>query len=290
MAINEEIIAEVSGHLYEKALKKMPDDVVACLKDSYNRETNPLAKNTLGVILQNIKIAEEKDVIVCQDTCIPAYFVRMGTKIGVEGDLCKGIAEGARRATLQIPLIPHAVHPITRYNPETNTGERVPILYFDICPHMDFLEIMAVPMAGGGEIFSKQKIFESSTSISQIKKYVVDTVIETRGNDCAPLVVGIGIGGSFDSVGRLAKEAAFRNLATRNPDPSVEKIENELLTAINKTGLGPMGLGGDTTALALNIEIGYSHRVHTPVAIKIHCWAVRRAGARIHPNGDVVYL
>lgn len=290
MAITEEVISDVCSRLYEKALKKMPEDIIASLQESSNRETNPVAKWNLQIILQNIQVAEERDLLVCQDTCIPSYVVKMGTQIHVQGDIYKAIAQGACRATRQIPLVPHAVHPITRVNPGTNIGERVPLLHFDIVPEADFLEIMAVPMAGGGEIYSHLKMFDYTASLALIEKFVIDTVIATGGNDCAPLIVGIGIGGSFDTVGRLAREAAIRNLSERNHDPVIEKIESELLTAINKIGFGPMGLGGDTTALAVNIETGFNHRVITPVAVKIHCWAVRRAGARIDGNGNVTVL
>ena len=290
MAITEEVISDVCGCLYEKALKKMPGDIIASLQESYDRETNPVAKWNIQVILLNIQIAEEKDLLVCQDTCIPSYVVKMGTPIQVQGDITKAIAEGARRATLHIPLIPHAVHPITRANPGTNIGERVPLLHFDIVPGADFLEIMAIPMAGGGEIYSQLKMFDYTASLALIEKFVIDTVMGTGGNDCAPLIVGIGIGGSFDTVAKSARDAAIRNLSERNRDPSIEKMERELLTAINKIGFGPMGLGGDTTALAVNIEIGFNHRVITPVAVKVHCWAVRRARARIDGDGNVTHL
>jgi fumarate hydratase subunit alpha len=290
MAITEAIISDVCEHLYEKALKRMPGDIIASLQESCDRETNPVAKWNLQAILQNIQAAEERDLLVCQDTCIPSYVVKMGTRIHVQGDIYKAIAQGAQRATLQIPLIPHAVHPLTRVNPGTNVGEKVPLLHFEILPEADFLEIMAVPMAGGGEIYSKLKMFDYTATLDPIKKFVSDTVIATGGNDCAPLIVGIGIGGSFDTVGKLARDAAIRNLSERNGDPAVEKIEGELLAAINKIGFGPMGLGGDTTALAVNIETGFSHRVITPVAVKIHCWAVRRAAARIDGNGKVTHL
>jgi tartrate/fumarate subfamily iron-sulfur-dependent hydro-lyase alpha chain len=290
MAITEAIISDVSEHLYEKALKRMPGDIIASLRESCNQETSPVARWNLRVILQNIKAAEEKDLLVCQDTCIPSYIVKMGTRVHVQGDLYRAIALGAQRATQQIPLIPHAVHPLTRGNPGTNVGERVPLLHFDIVPDADFLEIMAVPMAGGGEIYSKLKMFDYTASVAAIHQFVIDTVIATGGNDCAPLIVGVGIGGSFDTVGKLARDAAIRNVSERNGDPAVEKIERELLAAINEIGIGPMGLGGDTTALAVNVEIGFSHRVITPVAVKIHCWAVRRARARIDGDGKVTHL
>lgn len=290
MSINEDVMTEVFSRVYEKAVKKLPDDVKAALTEAYDKEAKPVAKKNLEVILQNIKLAEEKDTVICQDAGVPSFFVRMGPKIEVKGNICKAATEGIRRATLQAPLLPQTVHPISRYNPGTNTGEGAPILYFDICPDIEYLEIMAVPIGGGSEAFSKQKIFSVTHSISAIKRFVIDSVVESGGQPCAPLIVGVGIGGSFDSVGILAKKASVRNLLKRNPDPAIEELESELLTAINKTGIGSMGLGGDTTALAVNIEIGFSHVVLTPVAIKTGCFALRRATARINPDASVVYL
>ncbi|MEM3462685.1 MAG: fumarate hydratase [Candidatus Bathyarchaeia archaeon] len=290
MPISEELIRDTVSKLYEKALKELPADVLEALRRAYERETNAIAKTILSAILENSKMAKERNLLICQDTCIPAYWVRMGTRAVVGGDPIKAIGEGSRMATQSIPLIPHCVHPLTRANTGTNVGIHVPVLHTDLLPGADYVEITAMPIGSGSETApSALRIFSYADPIWAIKKFILDTVVEAGGKPCPPIIVGVGMGTSFDYVGWLAKMAAFRPLNLRNPDPEVERMEGELLNAINGTGIGPMGMGGDTTALAVNIEVGHTHTTEMPVAVKLLCWAARRASARIYSDGRVEY-
>ncbi|MEM2225863.1 MAG: fumarate hydratase [Candidatus Bathyarchaeia archaeon] len=290
MPISEELIGDTVSKLYEKALKELPADILEALQKAYERETNAIAKTILSSILENSKMAKERNLLICQDTCIPAYWVRMGTRAIIEGDPIKAIGDGSRMATQRIPLIPHCVHPLTRTNTGTNVGIHVPVLHIDLLPGADFVEIMAMPIGSGSETApSALRIFSYADPIWAIKKFILDTVVEAGGKPCPPIIVGVGMGTSFDYVGWLAKMAAFRPLNLRNPDPEVERMEEELLNAINSTGIGPMGMGGDTTALAVNIEVGHTHTTEMPVAVKLLCWAARRASARIYSDGRVEY-
>jgi fumarate hydratase subunit alpha len=288
VAITETAIADVVATLYERVLKELPDDVMAALKKAHAMENNPIAKSNLAALIENAEVAKQKDLVLCQDTCLPSYWLKVGTEAKIEGDLGKAIKEGTQRATQKVPLIPHCVHPITRVNTGTNTNGHVPILHTELLPNCDYVEITAVPIGAGCETApSSLKIFSSSEPMENIKRFILDTVVNAGGNPCPPTIVGVGIGTSFDYVAHLAKIAALRPLDKRNPDPVLAEMEEELLKAINETGIGPMGMGGDTTSLAVNIEIGHTHTPCQPVAVKLQCWAARRMAARIHPDGKV---
>jgi len=166
------------------------------------------------------------------------------------------------------------------------------VVHFDIIPEAEYIEVTAAPIEGGGEFFNAFKNFRGLTRpdpMEFVKKFVIDTIASAGGRPCPPLIVGIGIGTSFDKVTMIAREASIRPLNIRHPDPFIRKIEDELLATINKLGIGPMGMGGDTTALAVNIETGHNGPCR-PVAIKIQCWAAMKASARIYSDGTVVYL
>lgn len=236
MPISEKLVIETVSKLYEKALKELPRDIVEALQKAYEKETNAIAKSILLTIIGNAKIAKTKNLVICQDTCIPAYWLKIGTKASIDGDLIKAIKEGSQKTTRDVPLIPHCVHPITRVNTGTNTGNHVPVLHIELLPNVDYIEITAVPIGSGSETApSTLKIFSYTDPIWTIKKFILDTVVEAGAKPCPPIVVGVGIGTSFDYVGYLAKLAAFRPLNLRNPDPKVAKMEEELLNAINKT-------------------------------------------------------
>jgi tartrate/fumarate subfamily iron-sulfur-dependent hydro-lyase alpha chain len=290
LPISEELIEDVVSKLYERALKELPEDVLEALQRAHEREANPLAKEVLSAIIENSKVARSRNLLICQDTCIPAYWLKVGTRAVVEGDPIRAIEEGSKKATREIPLIPHCVHPITRANTGTNVGPHVPVLHIDLLPGADYIEITAMPIGSGSETApSALRIFSYADPIGVVKKFILDTVVEAGGKPCPPIIVGVGIGGSFDYVGWLAKMAAFRPLNLRNPDPEAKMMEEELLSAINMTGIGPMGMGGDTTALAVNIEVGHTHTTEMPVAVKLLCWAARRASAKIYSGGRVEY-
>lgn len=264
-------VVETVVELFKKAEIELPDDVVKALKIAYEQEESEIAKNTLGAILKNIESARNLRVPMCQDTGIPVVFVEIGKDLCLDFDLKDAIAEGVRRATKEVPLRPNAVHPLTRENPGTNLGPHVPLINIDIVEG-DQLRITAMPKGAGSENVSALKMLLPS-QVNQVEKFVIETVKNAGGKPCPPIIVGVGIGSTFDGSAKLAKKALLRDITEMND------FERRLLDKINQLGIGPGGLGGKTTALAVLTEIGYCHTASLPVAVNIQCWANRRATA-----------
>lgn len=287
---NERVVEEVAKELYITALKRLPPDVKEALRKASERETNETAREIFRTILENIRVAEEQNLLVCQDTGLPIYFVTIGSKFPVDGAMvAKALEKGAKRATLEHPFRGSSTHPLTRINPQTSVGDGLPVIHWEFDEEADFLEILMVPKGSGSENMSAMKMFIPADGVGAVKKFVLDTVLEAGSKPCPPGIIGVGIGGTADLVGLLAKKAIARPVGSRNRDPQLAKMEEDLLDAINGTGIGPMGLGGDTTALAVHIESAYTHITQNPVAVNTQCWPARRARAKIFPDGRVEY-
>jgi fumarate hydratase subunit alpha len=287
---NDQIVEEVAKQLYVTALKRLPPDVKQALTKAFERETNETARQIFRTILENIRIAEEENLLVCQDTGLPIYFVTIGSKFAVDGArIARALERGAQRATLEHPFRGSSTHPLTRINPQTSVGPGLPVIHWDFNEEADYLEILMIPKGSGSENMSAVKMFIPADGVRAVKKFVIDTVLESGSNPCPPGIIGVGIGGTFDLVAVLAKKALARPVGSKNHDPQMAQMEKELLEAINATGIGPMGLGGDTTALAVHIESAYTHITQNPVAVNSQCWPARRAKARIFRDGRVEY-
>jgi fumarate hydratase subunit alpha len=288
--LDYQLVEDVAKELYIGALKYLPPDVTAALESAYARETDDIAKSILKTILANIEIAREQQVLICQDTGLPIFFVEIGSQFPVDGArIAAALERGVRRATLDHPFRGSSTHPLTRKNPQTSVGKGLPIIHWEFEAESDVLDILMVPKGSGSENMSTLKMFIPADGVPALKKFVVDTVVESGGNPCPPGIIGVGIGGTADLVGVLAKKAICRLVGSSNPDPELAKMEDELLEAINATGIGPMGLGGDTTALAVHIESAYTHITQNPVAVNTQCWAARRMRAKIGRDGHVDY-
>lgn len=285
------LIAETAKVLYVRALKVLPPDVKTALARAHARETHPRAREILGTMLRNIDVAEERGLLVCQDTGTPVFRVRVGRRFPLDAlgghAIAEALAEGVRRATVEHPLRSSVCHPVTRENPQTNTGWRIPVVDWEFLPEGDALELLMMPKGSGSENMSFLRMLTPAAGLAGIKRFVLECVLEGGGKPCPPVVVGVGIGGTSDLCMKLAKEAIWRPLGEPNPDPDLAKLEAELLEAVNMTGIGPMGLGGDTTALGLMIEAAYTHITQNPVAVTLQCWRGERASARIYTDGRV---
>lgn len=287
---NYRLVEEVAKELYIMALKRLPPDVKEALERAFEKETNETAKQIFSTILKNIQVAEEENLLVCQDTGLPIYFVTIGSKFPVDGaQITRALENGAKRATLEHPFRGSSAHPLTRVNPQTSVGAGLPVVHWEFDEQADYLDILMVPKGSGSEIMSAMKMFTPADGVKALKKFVLDRVIESGSNPCPPGIIGVGIGGTADLVGVLAKKAIVRPVGSKNRDPQLAHIEEELLEAINATGIGPMGLGGDTTALAVHVEGAYTHITLNPVAVNTQCWPARRARGRIFPDGSVEY-
>jgi tartrate/fumarate subfamily iron-sulfur-dependent hydro-lyase alpha chain len=284
------LIQSIAKELYIRALKILPPDVKTALQRAHQAESHPGARQILSTMLQNIEVAESRDLMVCQDTGIPIYKVKIGSKLQVNGvQLEQAIREGCRRATLDHPFRSSICHPLTRKPTSDSTGERIPLVDFSFLPDADYLEIQMMPKGSGSENMTWMKMLLPSDGVKGIKKFVLECILEAGGQGCPPTVVGVGIGGTAETCVKLAKEAIFRPIGCPNPKPEIAALESELLQAINKSGIGPMGLGGDTTALAVHIEIAHTHITMNPVAVNSQCWRGERSSAKIYGDGTLEY-
>lgn len=283
-------VEEAAKELYIRALCDLPPDVREALKKASERETQPTAKEVFKAIFKTIEIADKNKTLICQDTGLPIYMVKIGSRFPWNGyEIKTRLKKGAKRATLEFPFRGSSTHPLTRVNPQTSVGEGLPVIYFDYTKDEDYLDILMVPKGSGSENMSSMKMFYPAHGIEALKKFVVDTVFESGANPCPPGIIGVGIGGTADLVMRLAKEAIVRPVGQRHPDPEVAKMEEALEEAINAMGRGPMGLGGDISTLAVHIETAYTHITQNPIAVNTQCWPARRSKARIYPDGRITY-
>src|SRR3990172_291846 len=203
--------------------------------------------------------------------------------------LLAAIADGVKQATIEHPLRSSVCHPIDRTNPQTNTGQRIPMIDVEFLEASGYVELKMMPKGSGSENMSFLKMLTPADGLAGIKRFVLECVVNAGGMPCPPTLVGIGLGGTSDLAMKLAKEAIWRPVGSPNPDPAIAALEGELLETINGLGLGPMGLGGDTTALAVQIEYAHTHITQNPVAVTLQCWRGERAAARIYPDGRVEY-
>jgi len=250
------------------------DDLVEVLKASHLKESSPVGKAVLSQLLENLEIAKTTKTPMCQDTGFTVIYLDVGQEVHfVGGDLNeainKGVAQGYTDGYLRKSII---LNPIT--NPK-NSGDNTPAIIHTHIVAGDKVKIMLLPKGGGSENMSRLKMMKPADGIEGIKKFVLETVSQAGGNPCPPTIIGVGVGGTFDHVAWLAKKAITRNLGERNPNPMLAKWEKEWLNEINKMGIGPAGLGGDTTSLDLFIEEHPRHIATFPVAVNIQCHSAR---------------
>jgi tartrate/fumarate subfamily iron-sulfur-dependent hydro-lyase alpha chain len=285
-----DLVRDTAKELYIRALKILPADVKVALRRAHDAERHAGAKKILATMLQNIDVAEGKDLLVCQDTGIPIYKVRIGSQIQVDGPLLeKALRDGCKKATLEHPLRSSICDPLSRKMTADSTGTHVPVIDFSFLPGAGYLEIRMMPKGSGSENMTWLKMLLPADGVNGIKKFVLESILDAGGQGCPPTIVGVGIGGTAELCVKLAKEAVFRPVGTPNPDETIAALEKELLDTINMSGIGPMGLGGDTTALAVHIEAAHTHMTLNPVAVNSQCWRGERSSARIYSDGRVEF-
>ncbi|WP_400253516.1 fumarate hydratase [Methanobrevibacter smithii] len=277
--ITQDMIKDAVYELYKKAAIVLGNDVKKALEDALKVEDNELAMLNIEAILKNIKLAEEKQIPMCQDTGLPVIFVKLGN-VEVE-NLRAGIEEGIEKATKEIPIRPNIVDPITRENTNINVGDYIPPIDIELIDE-DYLEITILPKGFGSENNNAMKMALPAEGIQGIKDFVVESVLKAKGKPCPPTVIGVGIGGTSDLCLKLGKKALLGEVGKRNPDPEIAKLELEILEEINKSGIGPMGLGGKTTTLDVKILKAHTHTAGLPVGVCVQCWADRHATTKIY--------
>ena len=284
LQINE--VEEVCKELYIRALKILPDDVKAGINQLNQLETDARAQVVLKTMITNITVAEREDNLLCQDTGLPIYKVKIGRNVQFDGVALKdAIRRGCERATKEYPLRSSVVHPITRKNNYTSCGIDMPAIHIDFYDSHETLEIEMVPKGSGSENNSFLKMAIPAEGINGVKRFVIDSVVSAGGKTCPPTIVGVGIGGTSDQCVAMAKAAATRPLGTICSDADGAELEKELSAAVNQLGIGPQGLGGDSTAFAVHVELAHTHITMNPVAVNMQCHSARRARAIFTPNG-----
>lgn len=271
--IDLELVTKEVEKLCIEANYYICQDVLDKLQESYEEEESEVAKNILGQILENDKIAANENVPICQDTGLAVIFLEVGTEVKINGDIYEAINEGVRRGYKKGYLRNSVVrHPLDRVNTKDNTPA---IIHTKLVHKSDKIKITVAPKGGGAENMSTVKMLKPADGIEGVKKFVVDFVKNASGNPCPPIFVGIGLGGTFEKSAILAKQALLRDINDVNENLLDAKLEKELLELINKTGVGPMGLGGRTTAIAVKVESYPCHIASLPLAININCHASR---------------
>ena len=286
---NETIVEKVAFKLLQLAVIYLPEDVKQALNKAYVEETDETGKTQLKAILDNLECAEKEHAPICQDTGTITFYIKAGGEASNLDKIENALIAATKRATGEVPLRPNAVNPFTQKNSGDNTGKLIPWINWEIVPG-DEIEITALPKGGGSENVCVMGMLVPGEGITGVKKFVVDAVIEADGKPCPPNILGVGIGGGSDIALKIAKKALLRPLNVPNQDPKIARLEKEILDAVNMTGIGPMGLGGKTTILGVNINYAYRHPASYPAAVAFNCWAARRATARISADGEVEYL
>ncbi len=255
-------------------------DIMKALTNAENRETSPVGKSVLAQIIENDKIAAKEEIPLCQDTGMAVLFVEYGDKVAVEdGSFDDAVNEGVRQAYRDGYLRKSVVSdPVFD---RINTKDNTPAIIHTKIVSGDKIKLTAGGKGFGSENMSAVKMLTPSYGVEGVKRFILDTVRTAGPNPCPPTVVGVGIGGTFERAAQLAKKATFRAIDTHNPDERYAALEDELLCEINKMGFGPAGLGGNTTALGVNIETSPTHIAGMPVAVNICCHAARHASTII---------
>lgn len=285
MAITGEQITQLVADLYEWSLKKVPDETQALLARAAPRESNPTGRQTLTIMLRSAQTAERTGGLVCSDIGIPTYSVKIGTRVQFEGPVRQAIVDGLARmvARSDPPILKMVTNPLT--HERSHAGKDMPVVTFDVIDGADYVEFTCAPKAMGTGRWEAAETFVYP-SLQQIEGFVLDTVLRSGSQACPPIVVGVGIGGTLDHAARIAKDAVLRPFGQVNPEPVLADMEQRLLKTVNGLGFGPMGTGGDTTAMAVHINYSSSHGF-VPVAVCLNCWINRRTQARIHHDGRV---
>jgi len=283
--VTYDAVKSVAAELYGSCLKKIPEDTKDALRKAHEAETNDGARKILAMMLRSAEVAETTNRHVCSDAGIPVYFLKIGTAARLEGNIRQAVSDGFDHlvATIDPPILKHVTNPLTRER--GYKGKDMPMVSFDLIDGADYVEITCQPKALGSGRWAALEIF-SFPELDVIEKYVMDCVLKAGSQHCPPVVIGVGIGGTFDYCAKIAKLATLRPYGQHNSEPIIADMEKRLLAAVNKTGFGPMGTGGDTTALAVNIEYASGHGF-TPVAVCFNCWINRRASARIYNSGKI---
>lgn len=286
MELSNEQLKEAVKDVWIRSLIELPPDIYRALIKAKNVETNVRAKKYLEIMIENSLIAEKNRTVICQDTGVPTFEVTTSLGFPFKGSFDRVFREALHELTMgEFPMRPMVVNPLTREDNCDNTGINVPVIHYKLEENLDYIEIKAIPKGAGTGMWSTLEILPYTEGYSGVKKFVIDSVLKAGSNPCLPLIIGVGIGGTLDETARLATVASNRRVDVRNPVEELAKLEEELRTAINMSGIGTLGIGGDTSVLAVNVELSSCHKPWLPVSVSFNCWPGRRAKCRVYADG-----
>ena len=264
-------LADATFRAMQQAVIYLPPDVKRAIRNAASQESDPVAQGELANIKKNINEAERLGIPLCQDTGVPVVYLTIPPEISFSGILFDAVAAGIRRATEEVPLRPNVVDPLTRKNSGDNTGAGMPAIHVTTGNRFT---VTVLPKGAGAENVSRIAMLLPSEK-EEIEKFVVETMLLAEGKPCPPVVLGVGIGSTFDGAAALAKEALLL------PIDQMNAYEQQICNAANRLRIGPMGLGGDTTVLAVKVKTAACHTASLPVAVNVQCWACRRATVEV---------
>jgi len=276
--IDSKEVTKTLSWLFQEACHYLPEDVLTSLKQAREAEESPVAREVLDRILENAEISVKEKIPLCQDTGAAVVLLELGQEVHITGgDLYTAVNEGVRQGYDEGYLRKSMAR--QPYSARVNTKDNTPaIIYTDIVPG-DKLKISVMPKGGGAENMSRLAMLSPAQGRQGVIDFVVDAVDKAGSNPCPPIIIGVGIGGTVEKTFMLAKKALLRKVGKPNPDDEVAELEKEILKRVNNLGIGPMGYGGRTTALAVHVEVFPSHIASLPVAVNIQCWCARHKEA-----------
>ncbi|MEX2690656.1 MAG: fumarate hydratase [Candidatus Njordarchaeia archaeon] len=261
-------------------------DVIRALKMALEKEKDETAKSQLRAMIKNAEVANFQTLPICQDTGLLTFHIKLGEDFPIKARLNDIIVEASKKATEIVPLRPNAVDPITGKNTGNNIGGRIPWITYELTEG-DKMEVFFLPKGGGSSYVVSLTSIPPSQGLKGFKRSIIEAVVKAGPKPCPPVTLGIGLGGTEDMAIKLGAKALFRKLDDKNPDPALAQLESELLEMINSLGIGPAGLGGNTTALAVKIEKASRHPATFLIGIVFQCWTNRRGHAIIYENGEM---
>ena len=291
-SIDSNFIEEVCYKLMTHASIELPPQVKSAIENAHQRETHELGKLYLTTMLKNLEIAKKRRTPICQDTGMPIFYINLGSELQIRGSLRDAVNKATARATVDVPLRQQVTHPLSREVATTNVGWGMPNVFFDYIDGNDSIEITAVPRGGGGEAKWQCVIpYPNADREKAILKIVLDTVSMAGGESCTPIIIGVAVGGyGRDYTSLLSRKAIYRTpLNSRHPDSGVARLEEIIFEKVNETGIGPLGIGGDTTCLGVHMEVEGTHTGGWSVGVGMSCWCARYSKAIIKSNNEVEY-
>jgi len=292
--IDEKTLLGIAAELVRISCTRIAPDAMELLREAYTKERNTVARNILKAMILNAELATAENKPVCQSPGYPVVYATLGGSIKLEAEIQRVFQKAVIEATKAGYLRPSMVHPITRENPGDNSGRGVPDVEIEYMPQAGYAEFIISFKGCGAELANVLKVLTPEQVGKQgmgIKRLILESTIKAGGVPCPPVAIGVGIGGQIHYAAKLSRRAvSVRKWTDDNPDEELAALEKELLKMVNSLGIGPAGIGGDTTSLAVKIETASTHTAICPVAINFHCWTARRGGARVYSDGSVKYL